>query len=85
MTSDDGSVIPAYPVRAACQLLADPTLQGTPLFTAMSQTVSIFKGNASTTCVNTTGAGQLDSDPFTYQVCTLPGRPAQCAGTGTLV
>lgn len=78
-TSSDGSAIPAYPVRAACQLLADPSLEGTPLFAAMSQTVSVFKGNASTTCIDTTGSGRLDSDPFTYQVWTLPG-PTQRAG-----
>ena len=82
-TSDAGSAIPAYPVRAACQLLADPKLEGTPLFIAMSQTVSIFRGNAMTTCVDTTGSGQLDSDPFTYQVCTFFGRPAQGADTDT--
>ena len=78
--SSNGSAIPAYPVRAACQLLADPNLEGTPLFTAMSQTVSIFKGNASNSCIDTTGSGQLDSDPFTYQVCTFSGLTAQYAG-----
>ena len=71
-SSSDGSAIPAYPVRAACQLLEHPELEGTPLFTAMSQTVSVFKGNASTTCIDHTGSGQLTSNPFTYQVCTLP-------------
>lgn len=71
-TGVNDSIIPAYPVRAACQLLADPKLEGTPLFTAMSQTVSVFEGNASTTCIDTTGAGQLNNRPFTYQVSILP-------------
>ena len=79
-TSSDGSAIPAYPVRAACHLLADPSLEGTPLFTAMSQTVSVFKGNTSATCLGTTGSAQIDSHPFTYQVCTLPGPTPQPAG-----
>lgn len=66
-----GSQIPAYPVRAACQLLANSNLTDTALFNAMAQALPIFKGNVSTACIDTTGHGQLGTDPFSYQVGLL--------------
>ena len=67
-SSDGKSEIQAYPVRAACQLLADPNLEGARLLNAMSHTVPIFAGSASAACIDTTGFGRLGNDPFTYQV-----------------
>lgn len=59
--------IPAYPVREACNLLANDTLEGTPLFYAMSQALPIFTGNANISggCLDTSAGGP---SAFGYQV-----------------
>ena len=75
-SGDGDAEIQAYPVRAACQLLADPDLEGARLLNAMSHAVPIFTGSASAACIDTTGYGRLDNDPFTYQVWVLLELPA---------
>ena len=59
--------IPAYPVREACNLLANDTLEGTPLFYAMGQALPIFTGNANISggCLDTSAGGP---SAFGYQV-----------------
>ncbi|KAL0040914.1 hypothetical protein WJX79_009751 [Trebouxia sp. C0005] len=71
--------IPAYPVREACNLLANDTLEGTPLFYAMSQALPIFTGNANISggCLDTSAGGP---SAFGYQICAQDYTPVSYDG-----
>lgn len=60
-------MIPAYPVRAACEHLKDPGLQGQALINAMLQAIEELSPGITNDCLKITTTA--DNSTFGYQLC----------------
>ena len=60
---------PAYQVRAACEALAEPHLQGAALLKAMVQALNTFEPSGDdSSCYDVPSGADVPSSTFDYQV-----------------